>query len=54
MDEQAKDPYSGLVIRPTENGPKESDIETPQPARLLNQAEIDALIAKGVARNGNS
>lgn len=47
------DRYSGLEIRRTDNGMKEGDIESPQVARLLTPEEIEELISKGEAGNGD-
>lgn len=35
MSEEVRDPYSGLAIRPTDNGLKDCDIEAPQTPGLL-------------------
>ena len=47
------DTFSGLEIRPTDNGMKEGDIESPQYDRLLTADEIAEIIAKG-AENGDT
>lgn len=47
------DGYSNLPIRPTDNGLKDCDIESPQHARPLTDDEVAALIAEAGERNGN-
>ncbi len=40
------DGYSGLPIRPTDNGLRDGDHEAPQEARPLTDEEIAEIIAK--------
>lgn len=39
QNEQTRDPYSGLEIRKTDNGPKECDLPAPQTPGLLELDE---------------
>ena len=39
MEERERDPYTGLEIRPTDNGLRECDMEAPQTPGLLELDE---------------
>jgi len=47
------DPETGNEIRRTDNGLKDSDVDSPQHQRPLTDAEIAEQVAKAVSANGD-
>jgi len=47
------DGYSGLPIRPTDNGLRDGDMEAPQEARPLTEEEVAAIVEKAGEADGD-
>ena len=51
---ETTDKLNGLEIRPTDNGLRECDVESPQVPRPLDASEIAAIIEKAGGGNGDA